>query len=220
MPATALLAREPATPEHDSEKRRQILDGARATFLAQGFDGASMNDIVRAAGVSKATVYAYFPSKEKLFEALVSDDKRQAVEQTFSRYIGDTRPAREVLTDIARNLSGLMCMKPSMSYARTVIAASAKFPGIGRAFYEAGPRYGATILANFLRARVEAGEFKIDDVDLAAMQFQDLCLSSIVKPLLYGCAVDTSPERLEHVAQSAVRVFFAAYATDKNPRGL
>jgi AcrR family transcriptional regulator len=53
--------------ETDSAKRQQILDGARRCFLAQGFDGSSMNDIVLAAGVSKGTVYAYFPSKEKRF---------------------------------------------------------------------------------------------------------------------------------------------------------
>ncbi len=49
-------------------KIRQILDGARAVFLAVGFDGASMNEIARAAGVSKGTLYVYFPSKVGLFE--------------------------------------------------------------------------------------------------------------------------------------------------------
>ncbi|MBV8107083.1 MAG: helix-turn-helix transcriptional regulator, partial [Hyphomicrobiales bacterium] len=52
-------------------KRRQIMDGARTVFLSAGFDGASMNDIARAAGVSKGTLYAYFTSKEELFEAII-----------------------------------------------------------------------------------------------------------------------------------------------------
>ena len=68
--------------ETDTAKRQQILDGARRCFLAQGFDGASMNDIVVAAGVSKGTVYAYFPSKEKLFAAMVFEDKRRHAERT------------------------------------------------------------------------------------------------------------------------------------------
>ena len=38
-------------PDEDSAKRRQIIQGARAVFLAQGFDAARMNDIARAAGV-------------------------------------------------------------------------------------------------------------------------------------------------------------------------
>src|SRR4051812_23287347 len=61
----------PAT-EEESAKRRQIIDGARAVFLAQGFDAASMGEIARAAGVSKGTLYVYFKSKEDLFGAIVS----------------------------------------------------------------------------------------------------------------------------------------------------
>ena len=49
----------------DSAKRRQIIQGARAIFLAQGFDAASMSDIARAAGVSKGTLYVYFDNKER-----------------------------------------------------------------------------------------------------------------------------------------------------------
>ena len=52
-----------ARPSHDGTdegaKRRQIMDGARAVFLAQGFDAASMGEIARAAGVSKGTLYGY-----------------------------------------------------------------------------------------------------------------------------------------------------------------
>ena len=72
----------------DSAKRQQILDGARRCFLALGFDAASMNDIVKAAGVSKGTVYAYFPSKEKLFEAMVYVDRRRSAEQVVVIYAG------------------------------------------------------------------------------------------------------------------------------------
>src|SRR5436190_8515930 len=127
------------TTEQDSQKRQQILDGARKVFLEHGFDGASMNDIVKAAGVSKGTIYAYFPSKEKLFEAMVFEDKRRAVERSFGRFIGDTRPAPEVLHDVARTMVGMLCTQPSLAYSRLVMAAAAKFPEIGRASYEAGP---------------------------------------------------------------------------------
>ena len=57
--------------EHvDSAKRRQIIEGAREVFLAQGFDAASMGEIARKARVSKGTLYVYFDSKEQLFEAI------------------------------------------------------------------------------------------------------------------------------------------------------
>src|SRR5215471_5752115 len=73
-----------APPEPlDSAKRRQILDGARAVFLAQGFDAASMEEIARKAGVSKGTLYVYFDSKEQLFEATVHKQCEAQAEGLF-----------------------------------------------------------------------------------------------------------------------------------------
>ena len=67
----------------ESSKRRQILDGARKVFMDLGFDAASMGEIARTAGVSKGTLYVYFPSKIDLFEALVRSDRDQQAEQSF-----------------------------------------------------------------------------------------------------------------------------------------
>ena len=49
--------------DQDTAKRRQIIEGARQVFMAQGFDAASMNEIARVAGVSKGTLYVYFQNK-------------------------------------------------------------------------------------------------------------------------------------------------------------
>ena len=84
-----------ANPNHpfgdeDSSKRRQILDGARRVFMDLGFDGASMNEIARAAGVSKGTLYVYFADKNRLFEAIV---EAEAIEQR--RIVFNFDPARD-----------------------------------------------------------------------------------------------------------------------------
>src|ERR1700743_3135173 len=67
MNAEAVVKMFPA--EEDSSKRRQILDGARRVFMNYGFDGASMGEIAKAAGVSKGTLSFYFNDKNGLFEA-------------------------------------------------------------------------------------------------------------------------------------------------------
>src|ERR1700751_4220503 len=73
----------PPAPDEESAKRRQIVDGARKVFLAQGFDAASMGEIARAAGVSKGTLYVYFENKEQLFEAIVGHECKAHAEQIF-----------------------------------------------------------------------------------------------------------------------------------------
>ena len=57
----------------DPAKRDQILKGAMQCFMENGFDATSMNEVCRAAGVSKGTLYVYFTDKVDLFEALVAE---------------------------------------------------------------------------------------------------------------------------------------------------
>ena len=88
--------------EEDSSKRRQILDGARKVFMDLGFDGASMNEIARSAGVSKGTLYVYFADKNRLFEAIVEEE---ALEQGKVAFNFD--PARDVETTLRGIRPGL-----------------------------------------------------------------------------------------------------------------
>src|ERR1700736_3788986 len=70
--------------DEDSSKRRQILDGARRVFLDLGFDGASMGEIARSAGVSKGTLYVYFADKHRLFEAIVEEESIEQSKLAFN----------------------------------------------------------------------------------------------------------------------------------------
>jgi AcrR family transcriptional regulator len=65
-------------------KRRQILDGARKVFMELGFDGASMGEIARSAGVSKGTLYVYFADKNRLFEAIVEEESLEQGKMVFN----------------------------------------------------------------------------------------------------------------------------------------
>jgi AcrR family transcriptional regulator len=192
-------------------KRRQIMDGARTVFLSAGFDGASMNDIARAAGVSKGTLYAYFTSKEELFAAIIRAEKAQAVERLchFKRE-GDVR---EMLTDFGVRLISRICEPGTLALSRVVIAAAEKFPNVGRAFFEAGPLYGATRLADELVALEKSGVLTVPDPERAAWHFLDLCQSYVFKRLLFGVVESVSAEEIEAAVKAGVEVFLRAYGT-------
>ena len=181
MTQTAAILTDP----FDSTKRQQILDGARKCFLAQGFDGASMNDIVKAAGVSKGTVYAYFPSKEKLFEALVYHDRRLQAEQTV-HHLDDDRPVAEVLTELGLRMVERMTSEDTIAQVRMVAATSAKFPEIGRAFFQAGPAFAIARIKTYFEAKMAQGQLRQVDAEMAAMQFIDLVSGCLHKPRLFN----------------------------------
>ncbi len=192
-------------------KRRQVIDGARAAFLNAGFDGASMNDIARAAGVSKGTLYAYFNSKEQLFEALIRQDKEQQAERLciFPPEGGDPGV---LLRDFGRRLVELTMRPEAIAQVRIVIAATARFPSLGRAFYEAGPGYGIRRLAEQLEAFSKRGALNIADPEVAARQFINLCCANFHKQVLFGVIEAPAPEAIEKAVDQAVEMVLKAYA--------
>jgi AcrR family transcriptional regulator len=194
----------------DSAKRQQILEGARRVFLHDGFDGASIGDIVRAAGVSKGTVYAYFPSKEKLFEALMVEDRRKQAEALFT-IDESNRDVAQVLRRLGESFAEMLYAPQSLELLRIVIAAAGKFPSIGKAFFDEGPCRGAQLLGRYLERMTGEGVLRVDHPELAARQFLDLCKSGIHVRLLLGDREPPAREEIERNLDSAVKVFLAAY---------
>ena len=204
----------PASSEEtgrDGGKLRQILDGARRVFLTDGFDGASMNDIAREAGVSKGTLYVYFDSKEALFVALIRADRKQQAEQLCD-FVGDEdEPVDVVLRRFGTSLLTHMTSPDSLAHIRTVIAIAGKIPEIGRAFYEAGPAYGEKNLGAWLAQRTARGEVAIDDPESAASHYLQLCQGSVFRRMLFGVTEQATEAELAAAVDQAVDLFMRAY---------
>ena len=195
--------------DEDSSKRRQILDGARKVFMDLGFDGASMGEIARAAGVSKGTLYVYFADKSRLFEAIVEEE---ALER--SQVVFDFDPERDVATtlrEFGQAYIELLCRPGGGSAIRTVMAIAERMPEVGRRFYEQVLEKTIGRLAAYLEARVEAKDLAIDDCQLAASQFMMMCQASLFLPFVFQAAPPPSAERMAQVVESARRLFLAAY---------
>src|ERR1700733_2790066 len=148
----------------DSSKRRQILDGARKLFLDLGFDGASMGEIARAAGVSKGTLYVYFADKNRLFEAIVEEEVLDQQKVAFN--FDPARDAAITLREFGQAYIELLCRPGGGSAIRTVMAIAERMPDVGRRFYERVLEKTISRLAAYLEARVAAKELVIDDCRL------------------------------------------------------
>ena len=201
----------PLLGEEDSSKRRQILDGASKVFLDLGFDGASMGEIARAAGVSKGTLYVYFADKNRLFEAIV---EREMLEQQQNAFNFDPeRDASTTLREFGRAYIELLCRPGGGSAIRTVMAIAERMPDVGRRYYENVLQQNIARLASYFEARVRARELAIPDCQLAASQFMQMCQASLFLPFIFQAAPPPSAERIAKVVESATRMFLAAYQT-------
>ncbi|MDB5514673.1 MAG: TetR family transcriptional regulator [Tardiphaga sp.] len=195
--------------EEDSAKRRQILDGARAVFMDLGFDGASMGVIARAAGVSKGTLYVYFADKNRLFEAIVEQESLEQGKAAFN--FDPERDAITTLREFGQAYIQLLCRPGGGSAIRTVMAIAERMPDVGRRFYQRVLEHTINRLAEYLEARVKAGDLAIDDSTLAATQFMQLCQASLFQPFIFQAKPAPSREQIARVVDSAVRMFMARY---------
>lgn len=193
-----------------SGKRRQILDGAAGVFLASGFDGASMGEIARAAGVSKGTLYTYFVSKEELFRALLREKCSDIAERCFQ-----LDPQGEVdaeLTAVARRYIAAMAEPDYIATLRVVISAAEKFPAVGAAYHEAGIETTVALLSRWLAGKSADGELAIEEPELAARQFICSCYAQTVTPVLFGDLRRPAPEAVARAIRFTVDAFLRAFA--------
>ena len=199
----------PARPDEDSPKRRQILEGARRAFMEKGFDASSMQDVARAAGVSKGTLYVYFDNKEAMFEALVlcECDRLQAAIREIAS--GGGAVGDELLA-IARQMLTTLMQTEVLRAMRMVIGTGEKFPDLARKVYEAGPLRASGTLAEYLAGRVARGDLCIDDCAAASAEFLDLVLSGQQRRALLMMPPPTDAALQDHVARR-VGLFLRVY---------
>jgi AcrR family transcriptional regulator len=195
--------------EEHSSKRRQILDGARKVFMELGFDGASMGVIARSAGVSKGTLYVYFADKSSLFEAIVEEEKIEQGKTAFN--FDPERDLDTTLPEFGRAYISLLCRPGGGSAIRTVMAIAERMPEVGSRFYTQVIAHTVDRFAAYLDARARLGELVMEDTQLAAWQFMQMCQATLFQAFIFQAKPAPSPEQIAKVVDSATDVFFAAY---------
>jgi AcrR family transcriptional regulator len=80
-----------AVPSTADQRSTEILGSVRRAFIEKGFDGASMQDLARAAGMSVGNFYRYFPSKAAIIQALIAVDLAE-IQRDFAAIIGSPQP--------------------------------------------------------------------------------------------------------------------------------
>jgi AcrR family transcriptional regulator len=195
----------------DNPKLAAILEAARAIILEQGYEAAGVDAIARRAGVSKATLYAYFSSKAELFGAMIERACRQAFADLFADAIDHDDVARG-LTQIAHEFASVAMSPDSLAINRVVMAEAVRFPELGRAYYEAGPSLVIDAVTEFIMAANRAGKLSVPEPRLAAEQFVGMIRSDLYMRLILRIEGGAGTQSPLAAADGAVRTFLAAFA--------
>ena len=210
MPIPASLPASPPGRPKDMEKRAAILDAAMALFPARGYDGASVEAIAQAAGVSKLTVYSHFADKEALFGAAVTQCCAEMLPHQL--FVPEGLPVREALLGIGRAFLDLMMDERAISLHRVMVSQAGQDRRLAEIFFSAGPRAALQEMESFLRAANADGSVDVPAPARAAEQFFSLLKGVRHMQVLVGLAPPPSAaERDAHVAE-IVAMFLRAYA--------
>ena len=191
-------------------KRQAILQAAAEVFREVGFERASMSEIRSRIGGSKATLYNYFPSKEKLFFEVMYQAKELELGAITAGLDPEAADVKQELLRFGQKLLPALYSPDAIAIRRLAIAESAH-SDIGKVVYE-----GATLpiekqVAEFLRRAMKRGSLRSADAKIAAIQLLSLLESELLQRMLLGIELSVKPESLRASVRRAVEVFLSGY---------
>lgn len=160
-------------------RAQQLLDAATSEFLTKGFRRGSIENIARATGVGKATIYRHFTDKNGLFQAAVEAEIDRLETPAYDFRSAQGAPSA-VLRDFAERALELYCRERSLTLHRMIIEAGHMFPALARAVHDRLTEWSLAELKSYLADQAGKGVLEIGDVDWAAHQFVNLATHGIL----------------------------------------
>lgn len=114
----------PPAPPPTSGKERAILDAAEREFLAYGFKKTSMEGIARTADVAKATLYAHFPTKQRVFDVVCARRSTELAERARAAARAAPSPKDAVVASLVTKFVGIQAFVRHSVHAPELLSAA------------------------------------------------------------------------------------------------
>ncbi len=171
-PATTRQRRKDARPS-------ELLDAALALFVEKGFAATRSEEVAARAGVSKGTLYLYFPSKEELLKAVIRHTLMADIARGAERLAQESGPTGELLVQLMTDWWVGVYESPSSAIFKLVMTEVRNFPDIGDFYLHEVIEPGHRLIGGLIQRGIDRGEFRPVDIDAA--------VHSIVLPMVMLC---------------------------------
>lgn len=198
-------------PSRAEQRREAFLEAARAVFLEQGYDAASMAEIVSRAGGSLSTLYAQFGDKQGLFFAMI-DERMREMANAMQVELSAHTPAREGLARIGRHFLEQVLYSGGVGMYRTIVSLASKYPDISREFLQRGQMQVREALVSYLKDREDAGELTLKDPLRTANVFIDMVRGALFTRALLDPDYDPTREEIAETVEAALEIFLNGIA--------
>ena len=167
-PLQATSAAEPRWRRLPEERPEQILNAALVEFGERGLASARLEDIAKRAGLSKGTIYLYFPNKEALFREMVRHTVVSKLEESERIFETMNASVTETLMAFMRRYWAFIRSSEFAPLFRLIHAEIHSFPDLARFYAEEVVMRGHRLIAGIISRGIESGEFRAVDPFVAA----------------------------------------------------
>ena len=158
----------------------ELLDAALALFVEKGFAATKSEEVAARAGVSKGTLYLYFPSKEELLKAVIRHTLLADIARGAERLAQEENgPTGELLVELMTDWWVNVYESPSSAIFKLVMTEVRNFPDIGEFYLREVIEPGHQLIGGLVQRGIDRGEFRSVDVDSV--------VHSIVLPMVMLC---------------------------------
>ncbi|MDH4062116.1 MAG: TetR/AcrR family transcriptional regulator [Aquincola sp.] len=170
----------PAARQRRKEARPQeLLDAALALFVEKGFSATRAEEVAQRAGVSKGTLYLYYPSKEELFKAVIAQSLGARIEQSAQQVQAYRGPMGPLLEDLLVRWWQQVYASPVSGTFKIVVSEVRNFPEIADFWVRNVIEPGHALIGSIVQRGVDTKEFR--PVDVLSV------VHSLVLPLVMLC---------------------------------
>ena len=166
---TISSSQEPRWRRLPEERPQQIIDAALAIFGERGLAAARLDDIAKRAGLSKGTIYLYFPNKEELFRDVIRHTIIAQIERAERELAAAAQQsAADTLAQFVRGYWGFLRSSNFAALFRLIHAELSSFPDLARFYGREVVERSLRLVTGIIERGVRSGEFRDVDPAVAA----------------------------------------------------
>ncbi|HRL36906.1 MAG TPA: TetR/AcrR family transcriptional regulator [Ottowia beijingensis] len=167
------LAPTPQTAPAKRARRKEarpgeLLEAALALFVEKGFAATRVEEVAARAGVSKGTLFLYFPSKEELFKAVVRENASRHLHDAFREVAGYAGTSAELLHEFIRRWWTQYGGTPAAGLTKLIMSEAANFPDLAQYYQDEVVQPSHELVRRIVQRGIARKEFRAIDLTLAS----------------------------------------------------
>lgn len=199
----------------DESKRQALLGAARRLFLERGAE-VTTDEVAAAAGVAKATLYAYFADKSQLIEAVILRESATIISEDLIR---QGVPFEKRLELYGERYVRFVSHKDVAGWDRLVAHGARSDPTLPNRFFDAGPGRWHQLLMELLMSPEAKKALRVPDAHQAADDLTGLWLGLVGLQIRLGAAPSLTTSEVARRVRHGIDVFLSHYRRNQRAAG-